>query len=89
MKCAAGRDMMLAVMGTLLASERPQSDRVDTALSVEVSVVIPCLNEANSLAFCVDKPVNAFRASGLSGEVIVATPRRTARSKSRKNTVRG
>jgi hypothetical protein len=40
--------------------------------AVEVSVVIPCLNEANSLAFCVDKAVNAFRASGLRGEVIVA-----------------
>jgi glycosyltransferase involved in cell wall biosynthesis len=39
---------------------------------VDVSVVIPCLNEANSLAFCVDKALNAFRAAGLSGEVIVA-----------------
>jgi glycosyltransferase involved in cell wall biosynthesis len=42
------------------------------AQPVEVSVVIPCLNEANSLAFCVDKAVNAFRTAGLSGEVIVA-----------------
>lgn len=41
-------------------------------LPVEVSVVIPCLNEANSLALCVDKAANAFRASGVSGEVIVA-----------------
>jgi glycosyltransferase involved in cell wall biosynthesis len=39
---------------------------------MEVSVVIPCLNEANSLAFCVDKAVNSIRASGLMGEVIVA-----------------
>lgn len=39
---------------------------------MEVSVVIPCLNEANSLAFCVDKAVNAFRSAGLSGEVVVA-----------------
>jgi glycosyltransferase involved in cell wall biosynthesis len=39
---------------------------------VEVSVVIPCLNEANSLAFCVDKAVNAFRTAGIAGEVIVA-----------------
>ncbi|OLC91558.1 MAG: hypothetical protein AUH86_20485 [Acidobacteria bacterium 13_1_40CM_4_58_4] len=39
---------------------------------VEVSVVIPCLNEANSLAFCVDKALKAFSASGLTGEVIVA-----------------
>jgi glycosyltransferase involved in cell wall biosynthesis len=39
---------------------------------VEVSVVIPCLNEANSLAYCVDKAIGAFEAAGLSGEVIVA-----------------
>jgi len=63
---------MLPSMCTTLASERSQSDRMDTSLPVEVSVVIPCLNEANSLAFCVDKAVKAFRASGLSGEVVVA-----------------
>ena len=59
-------------MGAILTSEKSQPGRIDTALPVEVSVVIPCLNEVNSLAFCVDKAVNAFRASGLSGEVIVA-----------------
>jgi len=59
-------------MGTVLASEQSPSERVDPSVPVEVSVVIPCLNEANSLAFCIDKAVTAFRASGLSGEVIVA-----------------
>lgn len=59
-------------MGTVLASEKSPAGRVDTPLPVEVSVVIPCLNEANSLAFCIDKAVTAFGASGLSGEVIVA-----------------
>src|ERR1700751_5206310 len=39
---------------------------------VEVSVVIPCLNEANSLAFCIDKALAAFRDIGISGEVVVA-----------------
>ncbi len=46
--------------------------RLDVAQSMEVSVVIPCLNEANSLAICVDKAMNAIRAAGLNGEVIVA-----------------
>jgi glycosyltransferase involved in cell wall biosynthesis len=64
--------MMWPSMGTFLASERAQSQRTNIALPVEVSVVIPYLNEANSLAFCVDKAVKALRASGLSGEVIVA-----------------
>ena len=40
--------------------------------TLDVSVVIPCLNEANSLGFCVEKAVNAFCKTGLRGEVIVA-----------------
>jgi len=39
---------------------------------LDVSVVIPCLNEANSLAFCVEKAISSFRNAGLRGEVIVA-----------------
>ena len=39
---------------------------------LEVSVVIPCLNEANSLAFCVNKAILALRESNLRGEVVVA-----------------
>jgi glycosyltransferase involved in cell wall biosynthesis len=64
--------MMFPLMGTVLTSEGSDSARSGTLPPVEVSVVIPCLNEVNSLAFCVDKAVNAFRAAGLSGEVIVA-----------------
>ena len=59
-------------MGTVLASEKSQSERVDSSVPVAVSVVIPCLNEANSLGSCIDKAVTAFRAAGLAGEVIVA-----------------
>ena len=64
--------MMVPPMGTILTSERVQSARTDMSQGLEVSVVIPCLNEANSLAYCVDKAVKAFRAAGLSGEVVVA-----------------
>jgi glycosyltransferase involved in cell wall biosynthesis len=39
---------------------------------MDVSVVIPCLNEANSIAFCVEKAIGAFRVAGLRGEVVVA-----------------
>jgi glycosyltransferase involved in cell wall biosynthesis len=42
------------------------------AVAVDVSVVIPCLNEANSLGICVAKAVEAFRTAGLRGEVVVA-----------------
>ena len=63
---------MVPPMGTILTSERGQSARTDMSQGVEVSVVIPCLNEANSLAYCVDKAMKAFQAAGLSGEVVVA-----------------
>ena len=38
---------------------------------IEVSVVIPCLNEANSIGYCVEKAIGAFQAAGLRGEVVV------------------
>jgi glycosyltransferase involved in cell wall biosynthesis len=38
----------------------------------DVSVVIPCLNEANSIGVCVEKAIQAFRSAGLRGEVVVA-----------------
>ena len=38
----------------------------------DVSVVIPCLNEAKSISFCVEKALKSFQAAGLRGEVVVA-----------------
>ena len=45
------------------ALEEPNTILADGA--VEVSVVIPCLNEANSIGICVDKALEAFRSGGL------------------------
>ena len=39
---------------------------------VEVSVVIPCLNEANSIGGCIDKALKAFATLGVKGEVVVS-----------------
>jgi glycosyltransferase involved in cell wall biosynthesis len=39
---------------------------------LEVSVVIPCLNEANSIGICIEKALNSMRSAGLRGEVVVA-----------------
>src|SRR6266496_1698739 len=39
---------------------------------IEVSVVIPCLNEAKSIGFCVDKAIAAFRDNAIRGEVVVS-----------------
>src|SRR6266705_1226706 len=59
-------------MKTTLASESTLPEAIGVSHPVEVSVVMPCLNEANSLAYCVDKAVKAFREAGLTGEVVVA-----------------
>ncbi len=40
--------------------------------TVDVSVVIPCLNEANSLGTCIEKAQKAFVDAGLRGEVVIA-----------------
>ena len=40
--------------------------------SIEVSVVIPCLNESETLAVCIRKALGCLSENGISGEVIVA-----------------
>ena len=39
---------------------------------LELSVVMPCLNEAETLEMCVEKAMRAMREAGIAGEVIVA-----------------
>ncbi len=40
--------------------------------SIEVSIVMPCLNEADTLESCVTKALRALRENNIAGEVIVA-----------------
>jgi glycosyltransferase involved in cell wall biosynthesis len=39
---------------------------------LEMTVVMPCLNEAETLAVCVDKALKSLHDNGISGEVVVA-----------------
>jgi glycosyltransferase involved in cell wall biosynthesis len=39
---------------------------------VDVSVVMPCLNEADSVGICVSKALEGIRRTGLRGEVVVS-----------------
>jgi glycosyltransferase involved in cell wall biosynthesis len=59
-------------MDSVLAAQQSLSSGSNASEPMDVSVVIPCLNEANSLAFCIDKANTAFQKSGLRGEVVVA-----------------
>jgi hypothetical protein len=43
-----------------------------TSPAPEVSVVIPCLNEAETLASCISRASEAMASAGLSGEIVVA-----------------
>jgi glycosyltransferase involved in cell wall biosynthesis len=40
--------------------------------TIELSIVMPCLNEAETLAVCIDKAQGYLERSGVSGEVIIA-----------------
>jgi glycosyltransferase involved in cell wall biosynthesis len=40
--------------------------------SLEVSIVMPCLNEADTLAVCVAKAMRALKENNIDGEVIIA-----------------
>src|SRR6202000_321234 len=61
--------------GSVLAPERTSpaaSEVVHDAWASEVSVVMPCLNEAETLQVCIEKALRAFEELGVDGEVVVA-----------------
>jgi glycosyltransferase involved in cell wall biosynthesis len=55
-------DMVVCAMGV----------QRNTAEAVELSVVIPCLNEVETVATCVRKAVSWIKLRGVNGEVLVA-----------------
>ncbi len=59
-----------------LDPEEPSRDQepanAPRPVAVELSVVMPCLNEQETVAVCVRKAVAALREADISGEVIVA-----------------
>ena len=61
-------------MDSIPASLPPVTDRspVAPADAVELSVVLPCLNEAETLETCVRKARSSIARQGIAGEVIVA-----------------
>ncbi|MDB6115982.1 MAG: arnC 2 [Lacunisphaera sp.] len=44
----------------------------DPSASIELSVVIPCLNEARTIVGCIREALDALAANAISGEVVVA-----------------
>jgi glycosyltransferase involved in cell wall biosynthesis len=48
------------------------SPDVDRVVALEVSVVMPCLNEAETLASCIQEAARAMTEHGIQGEIIIA-----------------
>jgi glycosyltransferase involved in cell wall biosynthesis len=49
--------------------------------NLELSVVMPCLNEADTVGICVEKAIRAMRDAGIAGEVVLADNGSTDQSK--------
>ncbi len=52
--------------------EETNKSVVATDLELELSIVMPCLNEIETLATCIDKANRFLKDSGIAGEVIIA-----------------
>ncbi|TFD82666.1 glycosyltransferase family 2 protein [Cryobacterium fucosi] len=46
--------------------------RMSLSETLELSILMPCLNEAETLAVCIDKAQDYLRRSGIAGEVLIA-----------------
>jgi len=60
---------MTAISSPLLVAE---AGKLPVPIAPEVSVVMPCLNEAETLRTCIEKALRAFRETQIDGEVVVA-----------------
>src|SRR6266436_229388 len=65
-------DPMTTALKTPDSAAVTPAQHAPAAPTPEVSVVIPCLNEALSIASCVDKAFAALEAEGIRGEVVVS-----------------
>ena len=60
------------VMASIPQTQAQSPAARDLARPIEVSVVIPCLNEAENIEQCVRSSLRALEDAGLHGEVVVA-----------------
>jgi hypothetical protein len=61
-------------MAVALRSEWPQpaSETAKETAPIELSVVMPCLNESETLESCIRKAQHALKEASLAGEIIIA-----------------
>jgi len=56
----------------LLAQEYPSTSPQSPASQIEVSIVMPCLNEAETIATCIRKAQHSLDDLGIDGEIVIA-----------------
>jgi glycosyltransferase involved in cell wall biosynthesis len=60
------------MLSNITTSKTPVNRRVDTRSTLEVSIIMPCLNEAETLETCIKKAQWFITENELAGEVIIA-----------------
>ena len=65
-------DVAEVMEDSFVSAERIFSEAQTPEREIELSVVMPCLNEADTVSKCVRKAVETLRSMGINGEVIVA-----------------
>ena len=63
---------MISAVENELLQEKPAEAAPPIAPSLELSIVMPCLNEARTVARCIEKALRTMRRLGVSGEVVVS-----------------
>jgi glycosyltransferase involved in cell wall biosynthesis len=66
----AAEDVNAVAVPAAETVEPPAQDRADRPL--ELTVVMPCLNEAATIATCIRKAMDSIERLGLAGEVVIA-----------------
>src|SRR4029077_4279116 len=74
---AVPKEVFSRLTGSIQAGARRSSIPDIGSVELEVSIVMPCLNEARTLATCIKKAQLFLKEHGISGEVIVADNGRT------------
>jgi glycosyltransferase involved in cell wall biosynthesis len=63
---------MASAVEDVLLQDEPARAAPPIAPSLELSIVMPCLNEARTVVRCVEKALRTMRELGIAGEVIVS-----------------
>jgi len=66
------RNLLITDSMTTTAEVQPTLRSDETGENIQISVVMPCLNESATVGTCVTKALETMRRHGIQGEVVVA-----------------